>query len=227
MQLTLDELRHSFARGNGGAPVLDIDRLVVDAGTFFAITGPSGSGKSTLLYLMSGLLKPGEGRIAWDGAEIGTLGEDARDAWRRRNAGFVFQNFHLIGEMTPLQNVMLGAWFGHWRAARFRDRARALLDGFGVPPADRPAETLSRGEQQRVALARALLFEPKVLFADEPTASLDAENGGQIAGLLAELAHARGVTVIAVSHDRDVIALADRTIRLEHGRVAAPEALSR
>lgn len=223
MHLTIEGLSHSFPHDRSDRPVLDIAQLQVDSGRFLAITGPSGSGKSTLLYLMSGLLRASAGRISWQGENIAALGEDARDAWRRGNAGFVFQNFHLIREMTPLRNVLLGAWFSHWSAAGFRPRAQELLERFGVPDVNRPVDTLSRGEQQRVALARALLLKPKVLFADEPTASLDAENGQQIAKLLADLAHAQGVTVVAVSHDQDVVDLADNTVRLEHGRVLPRE----
>jgi len=223
MRLAVHGLRHRFAGTDvAAAPMLDIAAINAVPGEVLLISGPSGSGKSTLLYLLSGLLKPSEGEVVWGDMDLARLGEDARDSWRRQNCGFVFQNFYLISEMTPLQNVVLAAYFTGWSAARYLDRARHLLAEFGVPDTARHADTLSRGEQQRVALARALLFEPPILFADEPTASLDAENGKQIAGLLGDLARNRNMAVIVVSHDPDLMDVADRVIRLEHGRIAAP-----
>lgn len=220
MRLVVENLHHSFSRKRADAlPILAVDRLEVERGQFLAVTGPSGSGKTTLLYALSGLIVPQSGAVAWGGTDIAALGEGARDHWRRNNSGFIFQNFHLIAEMTPLQNVAVAAYFSNWSARPLQDRAAALLDRLDVPNTKRPVETLSRGEQQRVALARAILRDPAILFADEPTASLDAGNGQAIAGQLQALARERKMTVIAVSHDSDVMALADRTIRLEHGRL--------
>ena len=224
MHLALENLQHSFARSRKDAPLaLAIDRLSVKSGQFLVVTGPSGSGKSTFLYAMGGLMVPQQGSVRWGDTDIAALGEGARDSWRRLNAGFVFQDFHLIPEMTPIENVTISAYFSGWSAKPVRARAAELLDRFDVPNAPRPVETLSRGEQQRVALARAILGAPSILFADEPTASLDAANAQAIAAHLAALAREQGMTVIAVSHDDDVMAVADRTIRLAHGRLADDE----
>lgn len=198
---------------------VDADRLDVAPGTLVGLAGPSGSGKSTLLYLLSGLVRPDAGETRWDGEDIASLGEAGRDRWRRRHAGFVFQNFHLIDEMSPEDNVLVGGWFERWSVRGLRPRAKALLERFDVPRRRRVA-LLSRGEQQRVALARAMLFDPPVVFADEPTASLDQDAGRLVAATLRGLA-GEGRTVIAASHDRDILDACDRVVRLEHGRVAA------
>lgn len=206
----------------GGEPVLDAISFTVEPGRVVALTGPSGSGKSSLLYVLSGLLRADSGSVRWGEVELTGLDEAARDTWRRTHAGFVFQNFHLIEEMSPLHNVVLPAWFGRFSTATLRPRAAKLLDELGVPNRRRAA-LLSRGEQQRVAIARALLLDPPVIFADEPTASLDAAAGAEVSALLSKLARQEGRTVVVASHDPDVLAQADRVLRLEHGRLAVAE----
>lgn len=201
--------------------IVDVARLSLRPGTLVALSGPSGSGKSTLLYLLAGLLAPQAGEVRWGGDCLTAMTEPRRDRWRRENAGFVFQDFQLIDELSPLANVMAPAWFTRVSAQPLKARAEGLLDRFGVPFGTRDTSTLSRGEQQRVALARALLFEPSVIFADEPTASLDAAAGAAVAHALAALARQEGRTVIVASHDEAVLGLADRRIRIERGRLAA------
>ncbi|MDF3607609.1 ATP-binding cassette domain-containing protein [Paracoccus sp. DMF-8] len=181
------------------------------------LTGPSGSGKTTLLYLLSGLLVPTAGRIDWQGCDIARLSGSARDRWRRENASFVFQDFQLVPELSPVDNVLVPAWFTSFSAARLRDRAGSLLRRFGVPDRRR-ASLLSRGEQQRVALARALLLSPAVIFADEPTASLDAASGAEVIATLSALARDEGHSIIIASHDPALIARADLRLELERGQ---------
>lgn len=209
---------HDLHLAAGDQVLIDLP-LVSLAPGLTVLSGASGSGKSTLLYLLAGLLVPTRGSVMWGGTDLARLSEMARDRWRRRNAGFVFQDFHLIEELSPLKNVLLPATFSGFSTARHRARAKMLLDRMDVP--DRPrVSLLSRGEQQRVALARALIFGPPVIFADEPTASLDAPNGARVAAMLADLA-AAGRTVIVASHDPAVLDLSARHIRLDHGRTTA------
>jgi len=198
--------------------IIDLPALDVKPGELTVLSGPSGSGKSTLLYLLAGLLVPDRGRIAWGGEALTGMGEARRDRWRRENAGFIFQNFHLIEELSPLDNVLMTGWFGGFSTRGLRSRAAALLERFGVPIERRRTSLLSRGEQQRVAIARALLFDPSLVFADEPTASLDGAAGGLVTRTLREIAD-EGRTVVAASHDPALLSIADRTVRLDHGRL--------
>jgi putative ABC transport system ATP-binding protein len=219
MRLEISGLVHRFAGLAGeAAPAVEIGTLEIEPGVLTVLTGPSGSGKSTLLYLMSGILKPGQGEIRWDGTDLAAAGESVRDRWRRTHAGFVFQDFHLIAGMTALANVTVAAYFAGFSDRHVRPRGVELLKRFGVPVERRPAASYSRGEQQRIAVARALIFDPRVIFADEPTASLDAANADEIATLFAALA-AEGRTVIAVSHDAALIGRAGKTVALERGRL--------
>lgn len=217
LALRVEDLAYRIREGGSWRQILALPAFRVEPGEFVVLTGPSGSGKSTLLYLLSGLLRPTKGRVVWDGTDLARLGEGARDGWRRRNAGFVFQDFHLVEELSALDNVLVPAWFAAAFAGPLRARAAALLAGFGVPEAGRRAALLSRGEQQRTAMARALLLSPGVILADEPTASLDSATGaGVIAALAAEARDGR--TVIAASHDPALIAAAGRRLVLARGR---------
>lgn len=216
--LKVDSLRHAYQPDL--PPVVEIDRLEIAAGRRLALTGPSGSGKTTLAYLLTGIEPVRQGRIRWGDVELSRLGEGARDAWRRRHVGFVFQDFHLVPGLSILDNVLVSCWFDHWRAPPdLVARAEALLERFEVPSAGRRVVDLSRGEQQRVAIARALLREPPLLVADEPTASLDAESGAAVVACLIEGARTTGATLIAVTHDPALIAAVDGVQRLAHGRL--------
>lgn len=217
-RLHLRGLHHGFSSTE---PLISLTSLEVGPGQVLVLTGPSGSGKTTLLYLLSGLLLPMGGQIDWDGTDLAGLREHARDRWRRQNAGFVFQDFHLIPQLSPLDNVLIPAGFTAFSTRLRRARAEGLLARFGVP-ARRKTALLSRGEQQRVALARALLGNPGVIFADEPTASLDAASGQQVAQALRDLAHQDGRTVIIASHDPATIGIADQCLRLSRGEKAEP-----
>jgi putative ABC transport system ATP-binding protein len=227
MALSVVDLKIGF-RDSGGRTfvVVDLPRWSLPEGASAVITGPSGAGKSTLLYALAGLVQPQAGRITWGSTEIAQASEPARDRFRRRHFGFVFQDFHLVQELTPLDNVLLPVWFERMRAtAELRARAAGLLDRFGVPTARRRASDLSRGEQQRVALARALLFDPPVILADEPTASLEEAASARILDDLDALRET-GRTIIAVSHDRQLIERFPVRLRMEHGHAVTGEPAS-
>jgi putative ABC transport system ATP-binding protein len=215
-------LTQSYPSGNQALTVLQDISFDVTAGEFVAVIGPSGSGKTTLLGLLAGLDRPESGRVWLDGAELTTMGEDARARLRGAKVGFVFQSFHLIPTLTARENVQVplelrGEPGGH--------RADELLDRVGL--ADRahhyPAQ-LSGGEQQRVALARAFSTRPKVLFADEPTGNLDQRTGARIIELMTELNREAGTTLILVTHDPELASRARRILRLADGRLVADTA---
>jgi putative ABC transport system ATP-binding protein len=217
-------LQVRYANGAGAVTALEIAQLSVPPGTQLAVTGPSGSGKSTFLYAIGGLLRPQRGRVLWDGRDILNEAESARDRWRRHTVGFAFQDFHLLAELTPLQNVLLPASFERFTGDRgIRARAVALLEHFAVPQARKSTAGLSRGEQQRVALARALLFDPPVILADEPTASLDAKAGAIVIEILLQLSAQEGRTVIAISHDQELLKRFASVVALDHGRMTGPQ----
>jgi putative ABC transport system ATP-binding protein len=213
---------------SGSAPltILHPLDLRVPAGESLAITGPSGSGKSTLLGLIAGLDAPTSGRIIIDGVDITDLGEDALARLRGAKIGFVFQFFHLIPSLTALENVLVPMEIaGRDDAAR---RARALLEEVGLSGRGHhyPSQ-LSGGEQQRVALARALANDPPILLADEPTGNLDSANGHHIMDLLLQMNRTRGATLVLVTHDASLAALAGSQLALRDGRaVPAAEPIS-
>jgi lipoprotein-releasing system ATP-binding protein len=198
----------------------------VARGEWVAVQGASGSGKSTLLHLIGGLDQPSEGTVWFDQTNIFELHGGALDRYRNRHVGFVFQSYHLLPELSALENVLIGSmirssilgWPG--RRGEARRRAAELLDrvGLGDRLKHRPSK-LSGGERQRVAIARALVNQPDVLLADEPTGNLDAETGKQIMGLIREL-HEQGQTIVMVTHDRDIAAAADRRMWLRKGSLA-------
>lgn len=219
--LVAERLKLSFRDASGTPfPVLDLPSFVPPTGATTVVRGPSGSGKSTLLYVLAGLLPPEHGTVRFDGADIYALRESRRDAWRREHVGFVFQDFHLLPELSPLANVTVAATFARSRGDHAK-RARALLERFGVPVERSSVDLLSRGERQRVAIARALLFDPPLILADEPTASLDDDAGATVIEALGKLA-VTGKTVVVVTHDARALAIADLHLTLEHGRPAEP-----
>ena len=205
--------------GGGRVRVLDVPRLSFAAGERAVVTGPSGAGKTTLLHVAAGIAVPSAGRVVWGERVLSAEREGVRDRWRRQSVGIVFQNFHLLGELDILSNILIGQWFGAWRpSAAARARALALADRMGLPDVRRRAAVLSRGEQQRVAIARALVHRPALVIADEPTASLDKETGRAVGDLLVEAVAESGASLIAVSHDAALIERFDRVIRIVGGR---------
>jgi putative ABC transport system ATP-binding protein len=193
--------------------------LGVAPGEFVAITGPSGSGKSTLLHLLAGLDTATAGTIRVHGTDLGRLDEDGRTAFRGRHIGIVFQAFNLLDILTAEENVALPLTLAGVPAAEAARRSRSTLEWVGLAGRARhlPAE-LSGGEQQRVAIARALVVNPLLLIADEPTGSLDTENGRRVFALLRGLSGERR-TVLVVTHDYSLAEQADRIIQLRDGEI--------
>ena len=198
----------------------------VAANEWVSIVGRSGSGKSTLLHLLGGLDTPDAGTVVFRETEVTALHRPRVDRYRREEVGFVFQFYHLLPELTALENVLMGAmvrhgvlaWPAHRRAAR--ERAEAMLERVGLRERmkHKPSK-LSGGERQRVAVARALVNEPALLLADEPTGNLDAATGRGVIELFESL-HAEGQTIVMVTHDATIADAADRHLTLEEGRLA-------
>jgi len=206
--------------GSSDLVILREIELSVTAGEAVAIVGASGSGKSTLLAILAGLDTPSTGTVAVDGADLFALDEDARAELRGRAVGFVFQSFQLLPSLTALENVMLPLELR--KNPEAEEKAREILGRVGL--ADRLGhypKHLSGGEQQRVALARAFAVRPKLLFADEPTGSLDAEAGSGVIDLVLELNRSFGTTLVMVTHDEHLAQSCGRVVRLVAGRIAA------
>ena len=201
----------------GELTILDDINFTVPAGTTVAIIGASGSGKSTLLGLLAGLDTPSSGTVFVDGTDIFALDEDGRAGVRKAKLGFVFQSFQLLAHLSALENVMLPLELrGDNRA---RARAEALLDRVGLASRLKHyPKTLSGGEQQRVALARAFVTEPPLLFADEPTGSLDAATGEAVVRLMFDLNREHRSTLILVTHDTQIAVQCGRLITIAAGR---------
>lgn len=189
----------------------------VGEGEAVAITGSSGSGKSTLLGLLAGLDVPTSGGIRLLGHDLFSLDEEARARLRAQYVGFVFQSFHLLPNLTALENVMLPL---ELRGAHAKGAARAMLERVGLKDRlDHYPRTLSGGEQQRVSLARAFVQQPAVLFADEPTGSLDEQNGLLVTELMFELHREHGTALVLVTHDPKLAARCSRELRLSGGKL--------
>ncbi len=192
--------------------------LTVEEGEFTAVMGPSGSGKSTLLNLIAGLDRPSSGSVAVAGSDLGRMGEAALARFRRDHIGFVFQFFHLLPNLTALENVLIPAQLKSTTSAEAR--GRELLEQLGIGEvADRYPARLSGGQQQRVAIARALINQPTLLLADEPTGALDTRSGDQVMELLMEV-HRRGQTILLVTHDAKLATrYAARVISVLDGKI--------
>jgi putative ABC transport system ATP-binding protein len=216
--IELIDVSRTVTSGAGRLTILHPTTLRIERGRTVSITGPSGSGKSTLLGLIAGLDTPTTGRILVDGVDITAIGEEALARLRGEKIGIVFQFFHLIPTLTALENVLVPLELAGARNAGAR--AQALIGEVGL--ADRghhyPSQ-LSGGEQQRVAIARALANDPPVVLADEPTGNLDSETGRHVIDLLVAVNRQRGRTLVLVTHDPGLAAMADDMIALRDGRV--------
>lgn len=214
----LESLGKTYGSGASAVRALKNVRLEVWPGEFVVLLGPSGSGKTTLLNLVGGIEKPSSGRIEVAGADIAALSESARTDYRRTRVGFVFQFFNLVPSLTALENVeIIAELIGPDAQAR----SRAALAGVGMgEAANRFPGQLSGGQQQRVAIARAIVKEPPLLLCDEPTGSLDLDTGRQVLGVLRALAREGHHTVIVVTHNSAIAAMADRVVWLHSGTVS-------
>jgi lipoprotein-releasing system ATP-binding protein len=200
--------------------------IAVEPGQFVAIVGQSGSGKSTLLHLLATLDKPDQGEIHFQGHRIDNLPQSSHDVLRNRYLGMIFQFYHLLPELSALENVLVpqmiaeGAVRYFWNGRRYRQRARALLDRVGLSHrlTHKPSE-MSGGEMQRAAIARALIAEPQVLLADEPTGNLDRRTGQDILAILRSLNEEENLTIVMVTHDTAIAEQADTIVRLVEGCV--------
>jgi putative ABC transport system ATP-binding protein len=205
----------------GQTPALRGASMSAAPGDIVAVMGPSGSGKSTLLHCLAGILVPEAGEVWYDGRRVDTLDEPQRSTLRRDRFGFVFQFGQLVPELTAEENIALPLLLGGARRPAALTKARAWFERLGLGGLEqRRSGELSGGEAQRVALARGLVAEPEVVFADEPTGSLDSLAGEQVMDLLVLAAREQGITVILVTHEPRVAAYADREVIVRDGRVS-------
>ena len=210
---------------NGAVPLevlKGIDLQIAEQG-FVAVTGPSGAGKSTLLHLLAGLDVPTEGEVLWKGRSLSSLSDRERARFRNRTVGVVFQFYHLLPELSALENVMLpGLVNGQGSRRALRERALEVLSQVGLK--DRALHTpsqLSGGELQRAAIARALINQPTMILCDEPTGNLDSNTGQHVVEVLMGLHRRQGMGLVLVTHEHALAELADRWIELRDGRVVA------
>jgi ABC-type lipoprotein export system ATPase subunit len=213
-------LKKNYAIGKRTLEVLRGVDVEIPRGDFLALRGASGAGKSTLLHLIGGLDTPNAGEIFFTGENLSRFSEGRLTDFRNRRVGFVFQSYHLLPELTALENVCLPGRVARLSASAVTRRANELLARVGLAErVDHKPSELSGGEQQRVAIARALINEPVLLLADEPTGNLDSHTGGEIMELLKSLRSEKQTTLVIATHDSKVAALAPRVIELVDGLV--------
>lgn len=215
--LVLENITRTYATDGGALTILDGADFTLEAGESVAVVGPSGSGKSTLLHVAGLLDKPQGGRVLVGGKDTTVMGDGALSALRNRTCGFVFQQHHLLRELTALENVNLPAQLAGAGNAK---RAKALLEavGLGHRLHHRPV-MMSGGEQQRVAMARALMNKPKLLLADEPTGNLDPHTADVVADLMFDMVKTQGVSVLLVTHNAALAKRCDRRVTLREGKI--------
>jgi putative ABC transport system ATP-binding protein len=218
--LSVEHINVTHGVGNGSMRALSDVSLSFPAGSLTLVMGPSGSGKTTLLSVLGCLLTPDDGSVFVNGKDVTVATEEERTTIRREQLGFVFQAFRLFESLTAFENVALSSDIAGQKGEESRVKAERCLDLLNMANKKhlKPAE-LSGGEKQRVAIARALMRDPKILLADEPTASLDSKAGEVIAGILREIAEDQHRTVVVVSHDERLRAFASHIVCLRDGRV--------
>ncbi len=225
--MTVKDLYKSYYKGKHEVPVLKGVSLSVQSGDFTAIVGQSGSGKSTLLHLLGTLDAPDSGEIHFEGSRIDSMSARQKERLRNREFGMIFQFYHLLPELTTIENVLVpkmvqDGFFKYLANKRkYKKRATELLEMVGLSHRlKHKPNQLSGGEMQRTAIARSLVSDPKILLADEPTGNLDSQNGREVMDTLDALRKHENLTVVMVTHDDRLAEKADRVIRLENGKVA-------
>lgn len=215
--IELRGVEKTYIRGAEQVHALKGIDLTIAAGEFVAITGPSGSGKTTMMHMLGCLDIPSAGTITIDGDTVSSLPEAQLAALRQKKIGFVFQQFYLIPGLSVFDNIALPLLFS--REHRKDEHIQPLIELVGLKhAAGRKPNQLSGGEMQRVAIARSLVNNPKLILADEPTGNLDSENSDMIYGLFSDL-HKRGLTIVMVTHNAELAARTERTVRLKDGRI--------
>jgi putative ABC transport system ATP-binding protein len=220
--LKTNDLRKVYGSGENAVNALDGVNLTVEKGEFVAVVGTSGSGKSTLLHMLGGLDRPTSGSVEVDGQPIFMLKEEALTIFRRRKIGFVFQNYNLVPVLNVYENIALPSQLdGHAPDAGYMDSIVKTL-GLGSKLQNLPTN-LSGGQQQRVAIARALAAKPAIILADEPTGNLDSRTSQDVLGLMKVTSQQYSQTIVMITHNEEIAQLADRTIRIEDGKIAGVE----
>ena len=218
--LSVERIHVTVGNGEAAVRALSDVSLVFPAGMVTFIGGPSGSGKTTLLSVLGCLLQPQEGLVLVNGKDVTKISEQERTSVRREQIGFIFQSFRLFKSLTAVENVMLAMEISGVKGQQVREKAEKLLGTLGLGEKKRlKPDEMSGGEKQRVAIARALMREPKIILADEPTASLDSNNGEVITRILHDIAEVEGCTVVIVSHDERLQVFARNIVQLRDGRV--------
>ena len=223
MHIEAKELSKVYGSGENRITALDHADLKIAQGDFLSIMGPSGSGKSTLLHLLSGLDAPTSGSLSYDGKDIYRMDDRERSAFRRRNIGFIFQQFHLLPVLTARENILMPLLLDHKRPEEAYVRELAELLGIADRITHLPHE-LSGGQQQRVAIARALVAKPDIIFADEPTGNLDSKSGSEVMDLLTDIWKKTGRTLVIITHDSRIARMAERRYQISDGILSEVDA---
>ncbi len=219
--LKLENVEKTYKLGDVRLKVLNGIDLAIKKGERIAVMGPSGSGKSTVLHIAGCLDRPTKGRVFVDNKDVSKLGDSDLARIRREKVGFVFQFFYLVPSLTSLGNVMLPMIFS---GRQNKERAVKLLKGVGLPERmEHLPSQLSGGERQRVAIARAMANEPDIIMADEPTGNLDSKSGKEVIDYLLKLNKEKGITLIIVTHDKNIASCANRIIYLKDGKIIKEE----
>ena len=222
MILEAQNIQKFYKHAAGRLHVLKSVSLKIKIGEIAAIVGPSGAGKSTLLHILGGLDSPNDGEVVFDGEDLYALNDAERARIRNRKIGFVFQFYHLLPELTALENVLLPVLIKEdvSQLAKFKDKGLALLKEVGLEQrAQHKPSELSGGEQQRVAIARALINKPRIIFCDEPTGNLDSQSGKEIINLLLALNRENQQTLVIVTHDEEIARLSHRILHMRDGQL--------
>ncbi len=214
-------LRKVYRQGDVDVAALRGVDVQVKSGEFLAIVGPSGSGKSTLFHILGGLTPATDGEVLMDGKELGKMSESERTTLRRTTVSFVFQKYNLLPTLSVRDNIEIARYIAH-KTGPVDPSFTKVLQMLGIDHRmDHKPRALSGGEQQRVAIARAIVNQPAILLADEPTGNLDSENSANVLGILRDLNHSIGQTILMITHNPEAAAFADRVIEMKDGRVVS------